>query len=155
MHERVSGAGGGDDLRTIPELARRFDVPAGFPITRWAWRCRGGGGFGTCIIEKHLTLARAAGGPDSAFSLDPQNSRRCGRGPGCESPGKRPFWRERAGRKHRVFRRSLFVVRDVKVGEKFTSENVRSIRPGNGLAHQTFAGGSGKTRRLTLDRVLR
>jgi N-acetylneuraminate synthase len=64
------------NLRTIPELARRFDVPVGLsdhtmgiavPVAAVS--------LGACIIEKHLTLSRAAGGPDSAFSLEPEEFR--------------------------------------------------------------------------------
>ncbi len=124
------------NLRAIPELARRFGVAVGLsdhsmgiaaPVAAVA--------LGACIIEKHLTLARSEGGPDGAFSLEPEEfknmvgavrvaEKALGEtriGPGAKEVGSK------------VFRRSLFVVEDVKRGEKFTLGNVRSIRPAHGL----------------------
>lgn len=124
------------NLRTIPELARRFGVPAGLsdhtmgiaaPVAAVT--------LGACIIEKHLTLSRADHGPDSAFSLEPEEFRTmvdavrfAEKALGGVKFGASP--REQASLK---FRRSLFVVEDVKSGEVFTEKNVRSIRPGHGL----------------------
>ncbi len=91
--------------------------------------------LGACIVEKHLTLSRADGGPDSAFSLEPNEFasmvdavRTTERALGTVRYGASPS--EEASR---AFRRSLFVVGDVQAGEAFTSMNVRSIRPGDGL----------------------
>ena len=91
--------------------------------------------LGACIIEKHLTLSRADRGPDSAFSLEPEEFRMmvdavrfAEKALGEVSFG--PSEREQASLK---FRRSLFVVEEVKSGEPFTEKNVRSIRPGHGL----------------------
>lgn len=124
------------NLATIPDLARRFDVPVGLsdhtlgiatPVAAVA--------LGACIIEKHLTLSRATPGPDSAFSLEPHEFkamvaavREAQRAVGRVS--YEVTEREQASR---VFRRSLYVVRDIKAGERFTRDNVRSIRPGHGL----------------------
>lgn len=124
------------NLRAIPELARRFGVPVGLsdhtlgvavPAVAVA--------LGACIIEKHLTLSRADGGPDSAFSLEPHEFktmveavRVSEKSLGSPEIGCSP--KEKAGR---AFRRSLFVVEDVKQGQVFTRQNVRSIRPANGL----------------------
>ncbi len=124
------------NLRTIPELARRFGVPVGLsdhtmgiaaPVAAVA--------LGACIIEKHLTLSRSDPGPDSAFSLEPIEFRAmvdavriAEKALGTIHFGCSP--KEASGR---VFRRSLFVVKDMKKGEPFTLENVRSIRPAHGL----------------------
>lgn len=124
------------NLRTIPELVRRFGVPAGLsdhtlgiavPVASVA--------LGACIIEKHLTLSRGEKGPDSEFSLEPeefkamiQAVRYAEKALGEVHFG--PTERENSSRR---FRRSLFVVEPVKRGEKFTSRNIRSIRPGDGL----------------------
>ncbi|MGA2414790.1 MAG: pseudaminic acid synthase [Candidatus Sulfotelmatobacter sp.] len=124
------------NLRTIPEMARRFALPIGLsdhtvgiavPVAAVA--------LGACIIEKHLTLSRSTPGPDSAFSLEPQEFkvmveavRTAEKGLGTVNFGASA--REQASR---AFRRSLFVVEDVRAGEIFTAANVRSIRPGHGL----------------------
>lgn len=124
------------NLRTIPHLQEAFGVPVGLsdhtlgtaiPIA--------GVALGACIIEKHLTLSHATPGPDSAFSLDPEEFRvmvgavrmaEKALGGVCYAVGEQEA-------KARAFRRSLFVVRDMKAGEVFTAETVRSIRPGYGL----------------------
>jgi N-acetylneuraminate synthase len=123
-------------LRTIPDLAGRFDLPVGLsdhtlgtavPVAAVS--------VGASIIEKHLTLSRAEGGPDAAFSLEPEEFaamvdavRTAELALGEVHYGVSP-----AEASSRVFRRSLFVVKDVRGGEPFTDVNVRSIRPGHGL----------------------
>lgn len=91
--------------------------------------------LGATIIEKHFTLSRKDGGPDAAFSLEPDemkqlvvNIRKVERALG--KPSYTPTLHEK---ENIVFKRSLFVVKDIRRGEKFTKENVRSIRPGFGL----------------------
>jgi len=125
------------NLRTIPHMAEAFGLPVGLsdhtlgiavPVAAVT--------LGACIIEKHFTLARADGGPDSAFSLEPQEftamvdairvAEKSLGGVRYEATEH-----EAAGR---AFRRSLFVIRDMKAGEVFSSKNVRSIRPGQGLS---------------------
>lgn len=124
------------NLRTIPHLAEAFGVVTGLsdhtlgiaaPVAAVA--------LGACIVEKHFTLSREEPGPDSAFSLEPpefkamvEAIRVAEKAVGRVSYGVTE--RERASR---VFRRSLFVVKDMQAGEVFTAENVRSIRPGHGL----------------------
>ncbi len=125
-------------LRTIPSLAKRFGVPVGLsdhtlgiavPVAAVA--------LGACIIEKHVTLRRDDGGPDSAFSLEPDEFkamvdavRAAEQSLGRIHYGPTP--REKDSRMSQ-FRRSLFVVKDMKAGDVFTAEHVRSIRPGTGL----------------------
>lgn len=124
------------NLRTIPELARRFDVPAGLsdhtmgievPVAAVA--------LGACIIEKHLTLSRSESGPDSAFSLEPHEFKQMVSAVRIaeKALGEVFFGCSAKEANSRNFRRSLFVVQDVKRGELLTSENVRSIRPAHGL----------------------
>jgi|SRR5581483_3836592 len=125
------------NLHTIPHLAKTFGVPAGLsdhtlgivaPVAAVA--------LGASLIEKHFTLSRADHGPDSAFSLEPAEFRSmvsairtAERALGRVSYGPTP-----AEVPSLLFRRSLFVVKDVRAGEALTSGNVRSIRPGHGLA---------------------
>lgn len=129
------------NLRTIPELMRRFDCPAGLsdhtmgiavPVAAVA--------LGACIIEKHLCLRRGDGGPDAAFSLEPSEFKAmveavhtAEKALGSVQFGPGP--REANSRK---FRRSLFVVEDMKKGGLFTKQNVRSIRPSDGLHPRHF-----------------
>ena len=124
------------NLRTIPEMARRFKVPVGLsdhttgiavPVAAIA--------LGACIVEKHLTLSRSIAGPDSAFSLEPQEFKAMVDAVRIteRALGEVHFGLSEKETASRSFRRSLFVVEDVKQGEVFTAKNVRSIRPGNGL----------------------
>jgi pseudaminic acid synthase len=124
------------NLRTIPELARRFEVPVGLsdhtmdiavPVTAVA--------LGACIIEKHFTLSRSLKGPDSAFSLEPAEFKAMVDAVRVaeKALGEIHFGLTDSERSSRVFRRSLFVVQPVRQGETFSEENVRSIRPGHGL----------------------
>lgn len=123
-------------LRTIPELARRFEVPVGLsdhtmgiavPVAAVA--------LGACIIEKHITLSRSVKGPDTAFSLDPEEFKTMVEAVHTaeRALGEVRFGVSETEERSRAFRRSLFVVQDVKQGEHFTTANVRSIRPANGL----------------------
>ncbi len=124
------------NLRCIPELARRFDVPAGLsdhtldpvvPITAVA--------LGACIVEKHFTLRREDGGPDAAFSLEPAEFAEMVRQirTAEAAMGHAEFQLTESEQASRVFRRSLFVVTDMAAGQEFTERTVRSIRPGTGL----------------------
>jgi N-acetylneuraminate synthase len=125
------------NVRTVPDLARRFGVVTGLsdhtPGTAAAVAAVA---LGACIIEKHFTLARADGGPDAAFSLEPGEFAALVRD--CKAAwaalGEARYdtlGSEAAAAGHR---RSLYVVADVAAGEPLTLANVRSIRPGHGLA---------------------
>jgi N-acetylneuraminate synthase len=124
------------NLRTIPELSRRFDVPVGLSDhTMDSAVAVAAVALGACIIEKHLTLSRAEPGPDSAFSLEPQEFKAMVDAVRIteKALGAVHFGIEAKEASSRVFRRSLFVVQNVKRGEAFTAQNLRSIRPGYGL----------------------
>ncbi|MEU6716276.1 pseudaminic acid synthase [Nonomuraea sp. NPDC046802] len=110
--------------------------------------------LGACLIEKHVTLSRADGGVDAAFSLEPAElaalvveSERAWRSLGSATIGPRPS--EREGLR---FRRSLYVVRDVRAGDPVTPGNVRSIRPAGGLPPEAADAVMG--RRFTRDTPL-
>jgi len=124
------------NLRAIVQLQDQFKLPVGLsdhslepavPVAAVA--------LGACIIEKHLIGKRSDGGPDSSFSLEPNEFRQMvlavrttekALGDGGIHPSRREL-------DSRVFRRSLFVTDDVKRGELFSRSNVRSIRPAHGL----------------------
>jgi pseudaminic acid synthase len=124
------------NLRTIPHLAEAFQVPVGLsdhtlgiavPVVAVA--------LGACIVEKHFTLSRDEPGPDSAFSLEPHEFKAMVEAIRVaeKAVGKVSYVVTERERASRVFRRSLFVVKDMQAGEVFTEEDVRSIRPGYGL----------------------
>jgi len=142
-------------LRTIPELARRFAVPAGLsdhtmgvpvPVAAVA--------LGACIIEKHITLSRSEPGPDSAFSLEPHEFKAMVDAVRIaeKALGEVHFGCSEKEASSRVFRRSLFVVSDVRRGDLFTEENVRSIRPGHGLHTRHLAEVLGKRAARDIER---
>lgn len=124
------------NLRTIPHMADAFGVVTGLsdhtltttvPVAAVT--------LGACIIEKHITLDRSVPGPDSAFSLEPKEFREMVEAVRIteQALGEvryQPAQRELASR---LFRKSIFVTQDVNAGEPFTVDNVKCIRPGNGL----------------------
>jgi len=124
------------NLRTIPNLVDTFRTVVGLsdhtlgisvPIASVA--------LGACIIEKHLTLDRSLGGPDAAFSLEPDEFKAMVKSVREveKALGEVSYDLTEKMKKSREFSRSLFVVKDIKAGEIFTEENLRSIRPGYGL----------------------
>ncbi|WAC04325.1 MAG: pseudaminic acid synthase [Methanoregula sp.] len=124
------------NLRTIPHMAEYFDVPVGLsdhtlgiavPLAAVA--------LGACIIEKHFTLSRSTPGPDSAFSLEPQEFKAMVDAVRTTQSalGKVSYEVTEHEKASRLYRRSLFVVRDIARGEILSEHNVRSIRPGHGL----------------------
>jgi len=91
--------------------------------------------LGAKVVEKHFTLSRANGGPDAKFSMEPDEFKEMvNRIRDLEKAlGEVTYKLTEKQRKSREHSRSLFVVKDMKKGEIFTEENVRSIRPGFGL----------------------
>jgi pseudaminic acid synthase len=143
------------NLRTIPWLAETFGVPVGLsdhtldisvPVAAVA--------LGACIVEKHFILSRSDGGPDSAFSVEPQEFKAMAK---AIRVAEKALGEVRLGlnpseEKSKIFRRSLFVVQDVKAGEIFTEEKVRSIRPGMGLHPRHLKEVLGKAARKDAER---
>ena len=124
------------NLNTIPNLADTFKTVVGLsdhtlgisvPIASVA--------LGACIIEKHLTLDRSLGGPDAAFSLEPDEFKAMVKSirEVRKALGEISYDLTDKMKKSKELSRSLFIVKDIKAGEIFTEENIRSIRPGYGL----------------------
>lgn len=124
------------NLRTIPHMAEAFGVPVGLsdhtlgiavPLSAVT--------LGACIVEKHFTLSRSISGPDSTFSLEPQEFKAMVEAIRTteKALGEVNYAVRDKEAASRVFRRSLFVVKDMKEGDFFTTDNIRSIRPGHGL----------------------
>lgn len=125
------------NLRTIGHLADAFAAPVGLsdhtlgtsvPVAAIA--------LGACLVEKHFTLSRGFAGPDNAFSLEPAEFRAMVDAIRVteKALGEIRYEVNETESASKVFRRSLFVVADMKAGEVFTDENLRCIRPGYGLA---------------------
>jgi N-acetylneuraminate synthase len=123
-------------LRTLAHLAEAFHVPVGLsdhsleiavPVAAVA--------LGASIIEKHLTLHRADGGPDAGFSLEPDEFADMVRAVRAAHAalGEVHYGPTDDEQPTRRLRRSLFVVRDIREGERLTEEHVRAIRPAAGL----------------------
>jgi pseudaminic acid synthase len=125
------------NLRTIEYLTRRHGTLVGLSDhTLGTAVAVSAAALGACVIEKHFTLRRADGGPDAAFSLEPLEFAALVRDckTAWESLGEVHEGYQRAAEANLVFRRSIYAVRDIAPGAELTMENVRSIRPGHGLA---------------------
>lgn len=124
------------DLRTIPAMAERYDVPVGLSDhTLGITAATAAAALGACIIEKHLTLSRDEPGPDSVFSLEPDEMKAMVTAVRETEAtlGAVRYGPSAAEQPSTVFRRSVFVVSDVSAGDRFTEQNLRVIRPGAGL----------------------
>ncbi len=125
------------NLRTIPHLSEAFRVPAGLSDhTMGAAVPIAAVTLGACIIEKHFTLSRSNPGPDSDFSMEPHEFQAMVEGVRMaeRALGQVHYGLSIKDRSSRVFRRSLYITQDLKAGESLSEANLRSIRPGNGLA---------------------
>jgi len=129
------------NLRTIPNLADTFKTVVGLSDhTLGKSVSIASVALGACMIEKHLTLDRKLGGPDAAFSLEPDEFKAMVKSirEVEKALGEVSYDLTEKMKKSRELSRSLFVVKDMKVGEVFTKENVRSIRPGYGLPSKYY-----------------
>lgn len=125
------------NLATIADMGARFGVPVGLSDhTLDNTTAIASVALGACIIEKHMTLDRAAGGPDDSFSLEPAEfATLCaGARTAWNAVGRVDYGRKSSEVGNVKFRRSLYFAKDMKVGEIITEDAVLSVRPGYGLA---------------------
>jgi pseudaminic acid synthase len=124
------------NIKTIKHLSKTFDLVTGLSDhTHGTATSVAAVALGASVIEKHFTLRRSDGGPDAAFSLEPDEFKRlCA---DCSdawtSIGKVSYERQPAENSNLVFRRSIYAIKDIVAGELFTRENIKVIRPGFGL----------------------
>lgn len=143
------------NLRMIEEYKREYGVISGLsdhtlgtevPVASVA--------LGASIIEKHMILDRNLGGPDAAFSLEPEEFKTLVKQVRNveKAIGTVTYELSEKVKANRMFARSLFVVKDMKKGEPFTEDSVRSIRPGDGLAPKFYDSVLGKKATADLKR---
>lgn len=141
------------NLRTVSDMKERFGVPVGLSdhtldnttaITSVA--------LGACIIEKHVTLDRNGGGADDSFSLEASELTALCKDSkiAWKALGKIDYGRKSSEEANVKFRRSLYFTKDIKAGEIITSEHVKSIRPGYGLAPKFYEEILGKTAKIDI-----
>ena len=143
------------NLATIPHMAEAFDLIVGLsdhtldvavPVAAVT--------LGASIIEKHFTLSRAIHGPDSDFSLEPDELKAMVKAIRTteKALGKVHYGISPTEEISRLYRKSLFAVQEIKANSMFTSENVRSIRPGYGLHPRYFYEVIGKQAKQDIER---
>ena len=124
------------NLRTIPDMALKFDAPVGLSDhTLGSATAIAAVALGAVLVEKHFTLRRKDGGPDSSFSMEPAEFKAMVGDIRLveQALGRVNYQPTPTEKNSLVFRRSLFVIADMKKGEVFAASNVRAIRPGHGL----------------------
>ncbi len=143
------------NLAMIPTLAKTFDCLTGLSDHSMGSAVAAGAvPLGIRMVEKHLTLRRADGGPDGAFSMDPEEFKQMVEHIRIveKALGSSSYALTEKQEKERSGSRSLFVVKDIRAGEKLTPENIRSIRPGYGLHTMYYEEVLGKTARRDIAR---
>lgn len=124
------------NLRTMPSMGETFDCITGLSDHTMGGAVAGAAvALGAKVVEKHLTLRRADGGPDSAFSMEPEEFKAMVDNIRIieQSLGRVTYDLTPGQAKEREHSRSLFIAQDMKAGEVLTPENLRSVRPANGL----------------------
>lgn len=143
------------NIRTIPNMRDTFGCEVGLSDhTMGCGVSVAAVALGAVVIEKHFTLRRSDGGVDSAFSLEPEEfaALRVETERAWQALGQVTYGATSAERKSTQFRRSLYIVRDVRAGEALTLQNVRAIRPGMGLPTKHLEQILGRTVRRDLKR---
>jgi pseudaminic acid synthase len=143
------------NLRQMPNLASRFkSLPGLSDHTQGTIASVAAVALGACIIEKHFTLSRQDKGPDSEFSIEPEELKRL-----CQDTldawsalGHTGFERQQAEEASKRYRRSVYFVRDMKAGQRISAADIRRIRPGYGVPPKHFDKLVGRTVREDVTR---
>jgi len=142
------------NLLTIPDLEKRFGVVTGLSDhTTGTTVSVAAVALGACVIEKHVTLSRDRKGPDSVFSLEPEELKQL-----CAETrnawlalGRADYSCKPVEEENIIFRRSIYVVRDIQAGETLTKDNIRRIRPGYGLPPKFYNELLGRRAKVNLE----
>lgn len=143
------------NLARIQHMAENFDLPVGLSDhTRGGLAPAIAVSLGACIIEKHFTKSRDVPGPDSSFSMEPEEFREMVQAVRAaeSSIGSANYALTEKERSSRVFRRSVFAVSDINAGQPISSEAVRIIRPGFGLPPKELENVLGRTALVDIPR---
>lgn len=145
----------GMNLATVKDIIKRFKTVSGLSdhslgLTASLTAVI----LGASIIEKHLTIKRSQGGPDSAFSLEPSEFKSLVQAvrQAEQAIGRPSYGPNQSERENIVFRKSLFATADIKKGERLTPKNICSIRPGYGLAPKHYYKVMGRTAKKDIKR---
>lgn len=136
------------NLRRIPLIEKKFNVTVGLSDhTIGSTAALAAVALGACVIEKHFTISRGEKGPDSEFSIEPIELKKLVKN--CKetwkSLGNQEISPVESEKNSNTFRRSLYIVKDIKAGEVLTDKNIRRIRPGHGLKPKYLNHFLGKT----------
>ena len=143
------------NISTIPDMSKKFKNIIGLSDhSLGSVASIAAISLGAKIIEKHFILSRSEGGPDAAFSLEPKELKELVESVRKteEAIGKPSYGSGTKESENIVFRKSLFIVEDIKKGQKFTAKNIRSIRPGHGLEPKHYERIIGKTAKVDLEK---
>lgn len=143
------------NLLTIPHLRDLFNVQVGLSDhTLGIGVAVASVALGATVIEKHFTLRRSDGGVDASFSMEPEEMKQLviETERAWQSLGKISYGTTEAEQASKVFRRSLYTVEDMEIGEPFTASNLKAIRPGFGLPPKYYEMLLGKQAKVRLKR---
>jgi len=143
------------NVAQLVELGRRFDaVPGLSDHTLGTTASVAAVALGACLIEKHFILRRDDGGPDSGFSLEPDELIRLCKDTrdAWSAVGKVGYIRQDAEQTNKIFRRSIYFMRDMNVGDVVSERDIRRIRPGSGIEPKYFRTLIGKTLKVSVSK---
>lgn len=143
------------NVAQLVELGKRFEaVPGLSDHTLGTTASIAAVALGACLIEKHFILNRGDGGPDSGFSIEPNELTRLSKDShdAWAAVGKPGYTRQTAEDGNKIFRRSIYFLRDMKAGEQVTERDIRRIRPGVGLEPKHFQTLLGKILKVDIKR---